>query len=211
MFDNRGFFVYNVIMKKEELNERLKDVYEYTLKYIENNGYPPSMREICAELNIKSTATAYSYLERLKSKGLLNKDPQKKRAISVSGPMRRAGTVPLIGTIAAGQPIFAVENLEDYISLPDDLGGENRFALRVRGESMIKAGIYNGDIIIIERCATAENGEIVAVLIDDEATVKRFYKRNGKIILHPENDTMSDMIFENVAILGKVKGLLRKF
>lgn len=211
MFDNRGFFVYNVIMKKEELNERLKDVYDYTVKYIENNGYPPSVREICAELNIKSTATAYSYLERLKSKGLLNKDPQKKRAISVSGPMRRTGTVPLIGTVAAGQPIFAVENLEDYIPLPDDLGGENRFALRVRGESMINAGIYNGDIIIIERCATAENGEIIAALIDDEATVKRFYKRNGKIILHPENDAMSDMIFENVAILGKVKGLLRKF
>lgn len=198
-------------MKKDELNERLKTVYEYTVGYIENNGYPPSVREICAELNIKSTATAYSYLERLKSKGLLNKDPQKKRAISVSGPVKKSGSVPLIGTIAAGQPIFAAENLEDYIPLPDDLGGENRFALRVRGDSMINAGIYNGDIIIVEKCPTAENGEIVAALIDDEATVKRFYKRNGKIILHPENDAMDDMIFDEVSILGKIKGLLRKF
>ena len=198
-------------MKKEELNEKLKSVYDYTVRYIDYNGYPPSVREICADLNIKSTATAYSYLERLKSKGLLNKDPQKKRTLSVSGSVKRTGAVPLVGTIAAGQPIFAVENLEEYLPLPEDLSGENSFALRVKGDSMINAGIYDKDIIIVEKCSTAENGEIIAALIDDEATVKRFYKRDGKIILHPENDAMSDMVFDNVIVLGKVKGLLRKF
>lgn len=198
-------------MKKEELNEKLKSVYDYTVRYIDYNGYPPSVREICADLKIKSTATAYSYLERLKSKGLLNKDPQKKRTLSVSGSVKRTGAVPLVGTIAAGQPVFAVENLEEYLPLPEDLSGENSFALRVKGDSMINAGIYDKDIIIVEKCSTAENGEIIAALIDDEATVKRFYKRDGKIILHPENDAMSDMVFDNVIVLGKVKGLLRKF
>ena len=199
-------------MRKTELNEKLKAVYDFTVNYLDNYGYPPSVREICAELNIKSTATAYAYIERLKDKGLLNKDPQKKRSLSVSCGARKFKSVPIIGVIAAGQPIFAVENLEGYVPLPDNFGGnDEKFALRVKGESMINAGIYDNDIIIISRQNTAENGDIVAALVDDEATVKRFYKKEGKFILHPENDSMQDMIFDQVSILGKVKGLLRKF
>lgn len=199
-------------MRKTELNEKLKAVYDFTVNYLDNYGYPPSVREICAELNIKSTATAYAYIERLKDKGLLNKDPQKKRSLSVSGGAQKFKSVPIIGVIAAGQPIFAVENLEGYIPLPDNFGGnDEKFALRIKGESMINAGIYDNDIIIISRQNTAENGDIVAALVDDEATVKRFYKKDGKFILHPENDSMQDMVFDQVSILGKVKGLLRKF
>lgn len=212
MFDIFLFISYNNRMRKSELNEKLNAVYNFTVNYLDTYGYPPSVREICAELNIKSTATAYSYIERLKDKGLLNKDPQKKRAISVSGGAQKFKSVPIIGVIAAGQPIFAVENLEGYVPLPDNFGGnDEKFALRVKGESMINAGIYDKDIIIVSRQNTAENGDIVAALVEDEATVKRFYKKNGKIILHPENDLMQDMVFDEVTILGKVKGLLRKF
>lgn len=212
LFDICLKIFYNTNMKKTEMNEKLKAVYDFTVQYLDNYGYPPSVREICAELNIKSTATAYSYIEKLKDKGLLTKDPQKKRALSVSGASQKFKSVPLVGVIAAGQPIFAVENLEGYIPLPDDFGrGEEQFALRVKGESMINVGIFNNDIIIISRQNTAENGDIVAALVEDEATVKRFYKRDGKFILHPENDTMQDMVFDEVSILGKVKGLLRKF
>lgn len=198
-------------MKKDELNEKLKAVYDFTVQYLDNYGYPPSVREICSEVHIKSTATAYSYIERLKEKGLLNKDPQKKRSLSVAGASQKFKSVPLVGVIAAGQPIFAVEDLEGYVPLPSGFGdGEEQFALRVKGESMINAGIFDRDIIIISRQSTAENGDIVAALVDDEATVKRFYKRDGKFVLHPENDSMKDMIFDEVSILGKVRGLLRK-
>ncbi len=198
-------------MKKINIDEKLNQVYEYAVQYLDNYGYPPSVREICAELNIKSTATAYSYIERLKERGLINKEPQKKRALSVSSGARKFKSVPLIGVIAAGQPIYAVEDLEGYVPLPDDLckKGE-QFALRVKGDSMINADIFDNDIIIVTRQGTAENGDIVAALVDDEATVKRFYRRNGKIILHPENDSMQDMIFDEVSILGKVSGLMRK-
>ncbi len=202
--------MYNITMTKEKLNEKLAEVYKFTYDYIETHGFPPSVREICAKLNIKSTATAYTYIERLKEQGLLNKSPQKKRAISVSGP-RAFKSVPLVGVITAGKPIFAVENLEGYFPLPSDFGGDNEFALRVSGESMINAGIYDNDIIIVNRQATAENGEIVVALVGDEATVKRFFKRDGKFVLHPENDSMSDLIYDDVAILGVVKGLMRKF
>lgn len=211
MFDIWHLLFYNEYMKKEKLNERLNEVYNFTVEYLENYGFPPSVREICAKLNIKSTATAYSYIERLKEKGLLNKEPQKKRALTVSGTSRSFKTIPLVGVITAGKPIFAVENLEGYYPLPPELGGENEFALRVSGDSMINAGIYDKDIIIVNKQNTAENGEIVAALIDDAATVKRFYKKNNKIVLHPENDSMSDMEFEDVSILGVVKGLIRKF
>ena len=197
-------------MKKIE--ENLQRVYNFTAEFIKDNGFPPSVREICSKLNIKSTATAYSYIEKLKDKGLLEKSPMKKRALTLPGREQDFKRVPLLGTIRAGEPIYAVENLEGYYPLPKefDTGGDE-FALKVKGDSMINAGIFEGDVIIVNKQSIASNGEIVVALVDDSATVKRFYKRNGKIILHPENDHMDDMIFSNVVILGVVKGLMRKF
>ena len=196
-------------MKKIE--QKINQVYNFTVDYIRENGFPPSVREICSKLNIKSTATAYSYIERLKNKGLLEKTPQKKRAISLS-QKTDFKSIPLLGTIRAGEPIFAVENLEGYYPLPEEFntGGEE-FALKVQGNSMINAGIYENDVIIVNKQSVANNGEIVVALVEDSATVKRFYKKNGKIILHPENDDLNDMVFDNVQILGVVKGLMRKF
>lgn len=196
-------------MKK--IDEKLEKVYNFTVEFISDNGFPPSVREICSKLNIKSTATAYSYIERLKDKGLLEKSPSKKRALSLSRKIDFK-SIPLVGTIRAGSPIFAVENLEGYYPLPEEfISNGNEFALRVQGNSMINAGIYDGDIIIVNQQNTANNGEIVVALIDDSATVKRFYKKNQKIILHPENDDLEDMIYDDVSILGIVKGLFRKF
>ena len=192
--------------------EKINQVYNFTVDFINDNGYPPSVREICAKLNIKSTATAYSYLERLKSQGLLEKSPQKKRALTVSNMQTNFKRVPLVGTISAGTPIFAVENLEGYYPIPDDFAtsGEE-FALKVKGDSMIDAGIFENDVIIVNKQNSAVNGEIVVALVDDSATVKRFYKKKNKVILHPENEKYADMIFDNVVILGVVKGLMRKF
>jgi repressor LexA len=196
-------------MKRTE--EKMNQIYNFTVEFINDNGFPPSVREICAKLNIKSTATAYSYLERLKSKGLIEKSALKKRAISLP-QKNNFKTIPLIGTISAGTPIFAVENLEGYYPLPEEFNASGSdFALKVKGESMINAGIYDNDIIIVKHQSVAENGEIVVALVDDSATVKRFFKKDGKIILHPENDYMEDMIFDQVSILGIVKGLMRKF
>ncbi len=192
--------------------EKINSVYNFTVKFIKDNGFPPSVREICAKLNIKSTATAYSYIERLKERGLIEKSPLKKRALSLSQQVKDFKEIPLLGTIRAGEPIFAVENLEGYYPIPDEFstGGEE-FALKVKGDSMINAGIYENDVIIVNRQNVAHNGEIVVALVDDSATVKRFYKKDGKIILHPENDALQDMIFDNVILLGVVKGLMRKF
>lgn len=199
-------------MKREKINQKTDKVYKYVLSYTEENGFPPSIRDICAALNIKSTATVYSYVDKLKQRGLLANSPMKKRTIAPVTKKSNFTSVPLVGTITAGAPIFAVENLEGYCPLPEDFNGtEDDFALRVSGESMINAGIYDKDIIIVKKCDTADNGSIVVALIDDSATVKRFYRKNGKIVLHPENDFMEDMVFDNVRILGIVKGLIRKF
>ena len=170
-------------MKKVE--EKLEKVYQFTINYINENGFAPSVREICQKLDIKSTATAYSYLERLTERGLITKSPLKKRALSPTKEINFKN-IPLIGTVTAGTPIFAVENLEGYYPLPPEFNGEDCFALRVQGESMINAGINDKDIIIVKKQETAVNGEIVVALIDDSATVKRFYKKDGKSVLHPE-------------------------
>jgi repressor LexA len=190
--------------------EKLTKVMDYIRKFSEENGYTPSVREIGKECGIKSTATVHSYIERLQNKGYLNKTDNKKRSVTIG---KGAGvTIPLIGVVTAGQPVFAYENYEDYYTFPvGEFRGEDLFMLRVSGTSMIKAGIMDGDKIIVRRQQTAENGEIVVALVEDGATVKRFYKTDNKIILRPENDTMSDMIFDDVIILGKVKGLMRKF
>ena len=192
--------------------ERLTMVMDYIRKFTEENGYTPSVREIGQECGIKSTATVHSYLSRLQAKGLLNKTDNKKRSVSIA---KSSGTnIPLLGCVTAGQPIFAYENYEDYYTFPvGEFKGDDLFMLRVQGTSMIDAGIMNGDKIIVRRQQTAENGEIVVALVDEEATVKRFYRRHGKVILHPENEELSDMIFEDgqVSILGKVIGLMRNY
>ena len=192
--------------------EKLIMVMDYIRKFSEENGYTPSVREIGKECGIKSTATVYSYLQKLQDKGYLNKANNKKRSVTLT---RSSGVnIPLIGTVTAGQPIFAYENYEDYYTFPaDEFKGEDLFMLRVEGTSMIDAGIFNGDKIIVRRQESAENGEIVVALVEDSATVKRFFRRDGKIILHPENESLSDMIFENgeVSILGKVIGLMRNY
>lgn len=199
-------------MNKIELEKKLNEVYEFTAEYVNSNGYPPSIREICYKLHIKSTATAYSYLERLKSKGLLDKPSQKKRAIKIFKDFPQENSVPLVGVIRAGEPIFVVENLEGYYPLPPDFNVKGEcFTLKVTGNSMINAGISDKDVIIVKRQNTAENGEIVVALTDDGATVKRFYKEKDRIILHPENDELCDLIYNDVEILGTVKGLFRKF
>ena len=192
--------------------EKLIMVMDYIRKFSEENGYTPSVREIGKECGIKSTATVYSYLQKLQDKGYLNKATIKKRSVTLA---KSSGVnIPLIGTVTAGQPIFAYENYEDYYTFPaGEFRGEDLFMLRVQGTSMIDAGIMNGDKIIVRRQETAENGEIVVALVDDSATVKRFYRKDGQIVLHPENEALSDMIFEDgeVAILGKVVGLMRNY
>jgi repressor LexA len=192
--------------------EKLTRVMDYIRRFSEENGYTPSVREIAQECGIKSTATVHSYIERLPSKGYLNKTENKKRAVTIgkSGGIN----IPLIGTVTAGQPIFAYENYEDYYTFPlGEFKGENLFMLRVSGTSMIDAGIMDGDKIIVRKQETAENGEIVVAMVDDSATVKRFYFRDGCVVLHPENELLSDMIFEDgeVRILGKVIGLTRNY
>ncbi len=192
--------------------EKLIKVMDYIRKFSEENGYTPSVREIGKECQIKSTATVYSYLKKLQERGYLNKATNKKRSVTLA---KSSGVnIPLIGTVTAGQPIFAYENYEDYYTFPaGEFKGEDLFMLRVQGTSMIDAGIMNGDKIIVRRQETAENGEIVVALVEDSATVKRFFRKNGQIVLHPENEALSDMIFEDgeVCILGKVVGLMRNY
>ncbi len=197
--------------------DRLMDVLDYIRRYNDENGFPPSVRDVCAALDIKSTATAYDYINRLREQGYLNKAEKKNRSVVVRG--NSSVRVPLLGVVNAGQPILAVENNEGYYTLPEaEFKGDDLFLLRVHGESMIDAGIFDGDKIIVKRQPTAENGEIVVAMFDDGtmdgATVKRFYKKDGKVVLHPENTSMDDIVPQNqesVRILGKVIGLMRSF
>ncbi len=193
-------------------NDKLIMVMDYIRKFSEENGYTPSVREIGKECGIKSTATVHSYLAKLQDKGLLNKTTNKKRSVTIG---KSSGvSIPLIGTVTAGRPVFAYENYEDYYTFPvGEFKGDDLFMLRVDGTSMIDAGIMDGDKIIVRRQQTAENGEIVVALVEDSATVKRFYRQNGQIVLHPENEALSDMVYEDgeVSILGKVVGLMRNY
>jgi repressor LexA len=190
--------------------EKLIKVMDYIRKFSEENGYTPSVREIGKECGIKSTATVHSYIEKLQNKGYLSKTTNKKRAVTLH---KSSGTsIPLIGTVTAGQPIFAYENYEDYYTFPSgEFRGDDLFMLRVQGSSMIEAGIFDGDKIIVRRQQTADLNDIVVALIDDSATVKRLTCKKDKIVLHPENSSMSDLVYEphEVMILGKVIGLFR--
>lgn len=193
---------------------KLNEVLAYVNRYNEENGFPPTVRDICAALGIKSTATAYSYINRLREAGLLNKADRKKRAVSLVGS--DTVKVPLVGTVTAGQPILAMESFERFYSLPaEEFHGEELFLLRVYGDSMIEAGIFDGDKVVVRKQESAENGDIVVALFDDGveegATVKRFFSKSGKIILHPENSSMQDFVLDSATILGKVIGLIRSF
>jgi repressor LexA len=178
-------------------------------------GYPPAVREICEAVHLKSTSSVHSHLESLEKNGYIRRDPTKPRAIEILddnfGIARRDMVqVPIIGTVAAGQPILAQENIEDYFPVPAGiLPNAETFMLRVKGESMIEAGIFDGDQVIVEQTPVAHNGDIVVALIEDSATVKRFYKENGHYRLQPENQTMDPIIVSEVQILGKVIGLFR--
>ena len=182
-------------------------VFAFIQKFITENGYAPCVREVCSACNIKSTATVFNIINRLKERGLLEKSEVKRRAIALKS---KTVSVPVVGTVAAGQPIFATENLEGYVSLPENFfaGGE-LFMQNVQGTSIIKIGMFDGDKVVVRKQSTAENGDIVVALVDDSATVKRFYKKDGKFILHPENDDMQDFIFDEVSVMGKVVGLIR--
>ena len=190
------------------------------LAYIEKatlqKGYPPSVREICDATGLTSTSTVHGHLIRLEKKGLLYRDSMKPRAISVPSDHQMYRTeminVPIVGRVSAGSPILATENIEDYIALPQSMLGEGEhYVLGVRGESMIEAGIMDGDYVVVRKQPTAYNGDIVVAMVEDDATVKRFYRENGHFRLQPENSTMEPIIVPEVTILGKVVSLYRIF
>ncbi|WP_251716169.1 transcriptional repressor LexA [Lactobacillus agrestimuris] len=193
------------------------EILQYIYDTVENRGFPPTVREICSAVDLSSTSTVHGHLSRLERKGLLFKDATKPRALEITKDgLKELGIkpkeIPVIGKVTAGQPILAYEDVEDYFPLPPDLKADagELFMLKVQGESMINAGIFNGDEIIVRKQSTADNGEIVVAMTDDdEATVKRFYKEDGHIRLQPENDTMDPIILSNVTILGKVVSLYR--
>lgn len=190
------------------MNEKEKRVFEYVKGRIEE-GYAPSIREICSALSIRSTSTAARYVNALVAEGYLDKVDGCNRAIKLAG--KGAAKIPLVGTITAGQPITAVEDITDYINFhePKNYSGE-LFALKVRGESMINAAILDGDIVVVEKCSTARNGEIVAAMVNgEEATVKTFYKEDGHYRLQPENDTMDPIIVDECEIIGRIVAVIR--
>ncbi|MEG0854221.1 MAG: transcriptional repressor LexA [Angelakisella sp.] len=192
------------------VSDKAQQVLHYIEERISSDGFPPSVREICRDLHIKSTSTAHKYLGELHEAGAIEKGDRLNRAIRLAEPP--CSGIPLLGVVTAGIPILAEEDVEEY--LPVKVHGydtEELFALRVRGESMINAGILDGDIIIVAKTATARNGEIVVALLEDEATVKRFYKENGHFRLQPENDTFEPIIAKEVSILGRVVKLIREY
>lgn len=192
------------------------EILEYIKNTILSEGYPPAVREICEAVHLKSTSSVHAHLSTLEKNGYIRRDPAKPRTIEILDDLfnfstREMVNVPVVGTVAAGEPILAEERIEDYFPIPADALHTDKevFMLRVKGESMINAGIKPGDKIMVEQQDTAENGEIVVALIEDSATVKRFYKEQDHYRLQPENDTMEPIIVNDVQILGKVVGLIR--
>ena len=199
-----------------EVRDKQLEIYEFLKIYTENKGYPPSVREICEALNLRSTSTVHGHLKRLEKKGLIKRDPTKPRALEIiemSNNKKEMLNIPIIGKVTAGAPILATENIEDTFPIPIDYVKHNDelFILRVTGNSLIKAGINDGDYAIIEKAQTAQNGEIIVALIENEATIKTFYKEKDHIRLQPENDSLSPIIVEDCSILGKLVGLFRAY
>lgn len=193
--------------------ENQQKILDFIKKEIEQKGYPPSVREICAGVGLKSTSTVHAHLNHLEQQGLIRRDSTKPRALEViDGTQTRGRSVPLVGKVTAGLPILAIENIEDYLVLPQDrFGRDELFGLRVQGESMIEAGILDGDVIVVRPQNNAENGEIVVAMIEDEATVKRIYYEKKRVRLQPENRFMEPIYAENVQVIGKVVALFRQF
>lgn len=204
-------------MAQGKISGKQQEILEFIKEEILKRGYPPAVREICEAVHLKSTSSVHSHLETLEKNGYIRRDPTKPRAIEIVDDSfqmvrREMASIPIIGTVAAGQPIFAQQNIESYFPVPADIvpAGES-FILKVKGESMINVGVFDGDYIFVQQCNTARNGDMVVALVDDSATVKTFYKENGHIRLQPENDTMEPIIVDDCAILGKVFGVFRIF
>lgn len=204
------------------LTAKQKNVLDYLIKEIAEKKYPPSIRDICAALGLSSTSSAHLYLKVLEEKGYIRRDPTKTRAIELLSPgagedvyfnEKNTFNVPIVGEVTAGKPVLAEENIEGYFPLPLEFfpNSEGNFMLRIKGDSMINAGMFDGDYILVRQQRDAQNGDIVVALLDDEATVKRFFRDNGKVRLQPENDNYEPVYLDEVIILGKVNGLFRKF
>lgn len=202
-------------MAQGKITEKQQEILDFIKDNILGKGYPPSVREICEAVHLKSTSSVHSHLETLEKNGYIRRDPTKPRTIEILDDdfgvqHRDIVSIPIIGNVAAGQPILAEENIEGYYPIPAEfLPRGNTFILNVRGESMVNAGIFDGDKVICEETSTAANGQIVVALVDDSATVKRFYKEKGHIRLQPENDYMDPIIVPDARVLGRVVGLLR--
>jgi len=205
-----------------ELSQNELNILNYIRKQVKEVGYPPSVRELCKAVGLKSTSSVHLYLSRLAEKGYIKKGNLKTRALKITGENASEAKdtdmleIPLVGQVAAGLPILAEENIEEYVKLPSSMVKQNTksegtYMLKVKGDSMIDVGIYSGDYIIVSKCQTAENGQIIVALLDDEATVKTFYKEKDHIRLQPENKTMDPIIVKDVQVIGKVVGLIRRF
>ena len=204
-------------MSYGKITDKQSQILEYIKSEILNKGYPPSVRDICQAVNLKSTSSVHSHLETLEKNGYIRRDPTKPRTIEILDDnfnlvRREVVNVPMVGTVAAGQPILAIENIDNYFPIPSEyMPNEETFMLKVKGESMINAGILDGDNILVKRQKTAQNGDMVVALVEDSATVKTFYKEDGHIRLQPENDYMDPIILPEVEIIGKVFGVFRFF
>ena len=202
-------------MSQGKITDKQREILEYIKEMILKKGYPPAVREICEAVHLKSTSSVHSHLESLEKNGYIRRDPTKPRTIEILDDdfaltRRELVNVPVIGTVAAGVPILAEQNIEDYLPIPAEiLPNKEVFMLKVKGNSMIEAGIYNGAKVIVAKQPNAENGDKVVALVDDSATVKTFYKENGHFRLQPENSSMDPIILDQVEILGKVIGLFR--
>lgn len=202
-------------MAQGKITDKQREILEYIKETILKKGYPPAVREICEAVRLKSTSSVHSHLEQLEKNGYIRRDPTKPRTIEIIDDTfnlarREVVNVPLLGTVVAGAPILAQENIENYFPIPVEmLPNKEIFMLKVKGDSMIDAGIYNGDRVIVAKADTARNGEIVVALVDDSATVKTFYKEKGRFRLQPQNASMDPIILDEVQILGKVIGLFR--
>ena len=204
-------------MAKGKISDKQREILEYMKEQILQKGYPPAVRVICQAVNLKSTSSVHSHLETLEKNGYIRRDPTKPRAIEILDDdfnltRREVVNVPIIGQVAAGEPILAEQNIQDYFPIPAEMmPNAESFMLKVKGESMINAGILSGDTVLVQKQNTARNGDMVVALVDDSATVKTFYKEDGHFRLQPENDTMDPIIVENCEILGKVFGVFRFF
>ena len=204
-------------MAQGKISKKQLEILEYIKSEILRVGYPPAVREICDAVDLKSTSSVHSHLETLEKNGYIRRDPTKPRAIEIIDDLfnltrREMANVPIIGHVAAGEPIFAEQNIVDYFPIPTEFMPNNEsFLLKVRGESMINAGIMDGDMVLVEKQSTASNGDMVVAMIEDGATVKTFYKENGYFRLQPENDTMDPIIVPHCEVIGKVFGVFRFF